>query len=118
MILGISASGRENGITGEAVKAVLEATEQPYEFVSLAGLQINGCRGCTGCAGDNHCVVQDDWLEIGEKMRATAIKRTALILVGPALGEPQYDDSRLYAADFHHASRPKRARRSSSQTKA
>ena len=71
MILGISASGRENGITSEAVNAVLEATEQQYEFVSLAGLRINGCRGCTECAGDNHCVVQDDWLEIGEKMRAT-----------------------------------------------
>jgi len=70
LMLGISASGRKNGITSEAVRAVLEASGQPYKYVSLAGLQINGCRGCTACAGDNRCVVQDDWPAIGEQMVA------------------------------------------------
>jgi multimeric flavodoxin WrbA len=60
MILGISASGRENGITSEVVEAVLEATGEAYEYVSLAGLQIGGCRGCTRCAADNRCKVNDD----------------------------------------------------------
>lgn len=69
-VLGISASGRANGITSEAVKAVLEATGQEYEYVSLAGLQIGGCIGCTRCAADNRCKVQDGWIEIGEKMLA------------------------------------------------
>lgn len=69
MILGISASGRKNGVTGDAVKAVLEATAKPYDYVSLAGLDIRGCQGCTGCAGDNACVIHDDWLTIGEQMR-------------------------------------------------
>ena len=32
MILGISASGRSNGVTSEAVKAVLEATGLEYEY--------------------------------------------------------------------------------------
>ena len=69
-ILGISASGREDGITSEVVCAVLEATGEEYEFISLAGLQIGGCRGCTRCAADNRCQVMDDWPAIGEKMLA------------------------------------------------
>lgn len=69
-ILGISASGREDGITGEAVEAVLEATGEPYEYVSLAGLRIGGCRGCTRCAADNRCKVDDDWPAIGDRMLA------------------------------------------------
>jgi len=69
-ILGISASGRVNGITSEAVKAVLEATGEAYEYVSLAGLRIGGCIGCTQCASDNRCKVGDDWIGIGEKMLA------------------------------------------------
>jgi len=69
-VLGISASGRRKGITHEVVQAVLEATGQPYECVSLAGLRINGCQGCTRCAADNRCRVEDDWLAIGEKMQA------------------------------------------------
>ena len=52
-ILRISASERKQGITGKAVRAVLEATGQPHEYVSLSGLKIYGCRNCTVCAGDN-----------------------------------------------------------------
>jgi multimeric flavodoxin WrbA len=69
-ILGISASGRKNGITSEIVMAVLEATGEPYEFVSLAGMKIGGCVGCTRCAADSRCKVQDDWLPIMEQMLA------------------------------------------------
>lgn len=69
-ILGISASGRPTGITTEVVRAVLAATGEPYEFVSLAGLSIGGCRGCTRCAADNRCKVEDDWLPIMEQMLA------------------------------------------------
>jgi len=74
LILGISTSGRRDGVTGEAVKAVLEASGLEYDFVSLAGKRIGGCIGCTRCAADNTCKVQDDWNEIGDKMlRADAI---------------------------------------------
>ncbi|MEM1344093.1 MAG: precorrin-4 C(11)-methyltransferase [Pseudomonadota bacterium] len=38
-----------------------------------------------------------------------AIERTALILVGPALGAKGFDDSRLYAADYERRYRPLRA---------
>lgn len=79
MILGISASGRSNGVTSEAVKAVLEATGQEYDYVSLAGKRINGCTGCTLCASDNRCKLQDDWNEIGEKM----LKADAIVFGAP-----------------------------------
>ena len=79
MILGISASGRPNGITAEVVKAILEASGEAYEYVSLAGLHINGCRGCTACAADNRCKVADDWPVIGEKM----LKADAIVFGAP-----------------------------------
>jgi multimeric flavodoxin WrbA len=79
MILGISASGRKDGVTSEAVKAVLKASGMEYEYVSLAGKRINGCIGCTACAGDNTCKVEDDWNEIGEKMR----KADAIVFGAP-----------------------------------
>ena len=74
MILGINASGRPNGVTADAVKAVLSATNLPSEYISLAGKRFTGCIGCTLCAADNVCKVQDDWLKIGDAMlRADAI---------------------------------------------
>lgn len=75
MILGISGSGRKDKITEKAVKAVLEASGEEYEFISLSGKRINGCTGCTGCAkNDNRCIIQDDWKEIeGKMLEADAI---------------------------------------------
>lgn len=78
MILGISASGRNAvrneaglllcGVTEEMVKYILEKSGEPHEYVSLADKNINGCRGCVRCAGDNVCVIDDDWAEIKDKM--------------------------------------------------
>jgi len=67
-VLGISGSGRAGGITSEAIKEILQATDVAYEYVSLAGKRINGCMACMGCVGDNQCKQQDDWNEIGQKM--------------------------------------------------
>jgi len=79
MILGISASGRKDGITSKTVKAILEASNGEYEYISLAGKKINGCIGCVKCAADNRCHVQDDWNEIGEKM----LKADAIVFGAP-----------------------------------
>lgn len=84
MILGISASGRKDGITSKAVKAILEASQLDYEYVSLAGKSINGCSGLTGCAKTNKCQTQDDWIEIGELM----LKADAIVF-----GAPNYYDT-------------------------
>ncbi len=67
-ILGICGSGRPNGITTEVMQGILLATECEYEYITLAGKQINGCQGCLQCVGDNVCKQQDDWNAIGQKM--------------------------------------------------
>jgi len=80
MILGISASGRQEvrddsgrllkGVNDHMVKYVLEKTGQEFEYVSLAGKKISGCQACLACAKDNVCIVNDDWAEIRDKMFA------------------------------------------------
>ncbi len=68
MILGISASGRQEGITSKVVKSILDSSGQESEYISLAGKKINGCMGCLNCASDNLCKLEDDWQGIKEKM--------------------------------------------------
>ena len=41
------------------------------------------------------------------RVKKAGITRTALILVGRVLGQEDFNDSRLYAADHHHLLRPK-----------
>jgi precorrin-4/cobalt-precorrin-4 C11-methyltransferase len=48
--------------------------------------------------------------DIRDKVKAAQITRTALILVGPALGGAVAPESRLYNADYHHRLRPRRVR--------
>jgi precorrin-4/cobalt-precorrin-4 C11-methyltransferase len=43
--------------------------------------------------------------DIWGKVRAAKITRTALVLVGPVLGESQFRDSALYDADYEHVLR-------------
>ena len=47
--------------------------------------------------------------DIRDKVKASGITRTALILVGHVLNPASFDDSRLYAEDHHHVLRPKKA---------
>ncbi len=77
MILGVNASARPvkhqdgklvSGTTEELMKYLLEKTGEPYEYVSLGDKTILGCRGCCLCAGDNVCVIEDDWAAIRDKM--------------------------------------------------
>ncbi len=46
--------------------------------------------------------------DIRDKVKAAGITRTALILVGRALGDTAFRESRLYAADHHHVLRPRK----------
>jgi precorrin-4/cobalt-precorrin-4 C11-methyltransferase len=52
-------------------------------------------------------IVEGRLSDIREKVKATGITRTALILVGRVLAPEDFDDSRLYAADHHHVLRPR-----------
>ncbi len=53
MILGISGSPRLNGVTANAVKYILGATDQPAEYITLADKSIRSCLSCLGCAVTN-----------------------------------------------------------------
>lgn len=78
MILGISASGRQEtrdssgrlvkGANEHMLKYLLEKTGEEYEYLSLSGKKINGCQACLLCAKDNVCVLDDDWADVRDKM--------------------------------------------------
>jgi precorrin-4/cobalt-precorrin-4 C11-methyltransferase len=53
-------------------------------------------------------VIRSTLGNIREKVKEAGITRTALILVGKALGAPAAPESRLYAADHYHLMRPRR----------
>ncbi len=46
--------------------------------------------------------------DIREKVKASGITRTALIMVGRVLATSDFDESRLYAPDHHHVLRPRK----------
>ncbi len=81
-IIGISGSPVNNSNTDRLVKAILESSDLPYEFVKLSRKRIQPCIACLGCAADNICKVDDDFPELAEK-----IKRANAIVVG---GYPPY----------------------------
>jgi len=53
-------------------------------------------------------IIRGTLSDIRGKVKAAGLTRTALILVGRALGEADFDESRLYAADHHHVLRPRK----------
>ena len=82
MIVGISA-GREEKVTEQAIKTVLEETNEPYEFYSLSSFEILTCDACNGCISTNRCVKDDKLNEIVETM----IKADGIVF-----GAPEYWD--------------------------
>lgn len=70
-IVGISGSPRPKGNTellvGEALKAAAEEGAE-VELVSLAGKEIKPCDACLSCRETKKCHIQDDLMEIFEKM--------------------------------------------------
>ena len=69
-ILGISGSPRKEKTSGvyKLVKTVLENTGIEYELISLRDKKIGGCIACLRCAKDNICKVEDDMMELREKI--------------------------------------------------
>jgi precorrin-4/cobalt-precorrin-4 C11-methyltransferase len=54
-------------------------------------------------------VIRGTLATVRERVKAAGITRTALIMVGRALGETGFSESRLYAADHWHVLRPRTA---------
>lgn len=70
-VLVISTSLRANSnsdcIAKEFARGAKEAGNE-VDYLSLRGKNINFCRGCLACQKIKKCVIQDDMLEIEEKM--------------------------------------------------
>lgn len=105
MILGISGSGRTDGIISHAVQKILEESGMKYEYISLAGKTVQGCIGCLKCAGDNICKLKDDFEVIAEKMK----KADAIVLGAPCYYD--FVNAKTHALieraaySFHHNSK-------------
>ncbi len=56
-------------------------------------------------------IVRGTLANIRERVSKHRLRRTALILVGPVLGDATFGDSRLYDAQHYHLLRPKKAAR-------
>ncbi|MHB8762999.1 MAG: flavodoxin family protein [Deferrisomatales bacterium] len=68
--IGVSGSPIKNSNTDRAVQAVLEATGLETEFIKLFDYTIAPCKACLGCLKTSRCVIQDDAIELAEKVKA------------------------------------------------
>lgn len=62
-VLGIEGSPRKDGNTEKLVKSVLSGAGEAgcaTEFIKLADLNLEYCRGCGTCRATGNCVVRDD----------------------------------------------------------
>ena len=78
--IGISA-GRENKVTEKAVKTVLAASGENYDFYSLSSFEILSCDGCNGCVESHRCVKDDQLNKILAAMEQAQ---------GIVFGAPEY----------------------------
>ncbi len=79
-ILGIEGSPRKDGNTEKLVKQVLAGAQEAggrTEFLKLAELSINYCRGCGSCRATGQCVIEDDMDRVVE-----AIQQSDVIVMG------------------------------------
>jgi multimeric flavodoxin WrbA len=70
LVLGISGSPIKNSNTDRMIRAILESTGQPYEFVKLSRINVRPCIACKLCVPDNICKVKDDFPALAEKVKA------------------------------------------------
>ena len=70
-ILGISCSPQKRGNTSTLLEKALSGAAQEgaeTEVFSLAGKEINGCKGCYSCHKTGECITKDDMQTLKEKM--------------------------------------------------
>jgi multimeric flavodoxin WrbA len=79
-ILGIEGGPRKDGNTEKLVKQVLAGAQEAgcqTEFLKLAELTINYCRGCSSCRATGQCVIEDDMDRVVE-----AIQQSDVVVLG------------------------------------
>ena len=70
-IIGITASPHENGNTATLIRKSLDAAASKgaeVEYVNLAKLNIQPCKGCNYCKAHENCVQKDDFSQVVEKI--------------------------------------------------
>lgn len=75
-IIGIDGSPRKDGNTEKLLKNVLSGVEEAggeTQFLKLADLTINYCRGCGTCRASGECVMQDDMNRVIETIQQSDI---------------------------------------------
>jgi multimeric flavodoxin WrbA len=79
-VIGIEGGPRKDGNTEKLVKQVLVGAAEAgcqTEFLKLADLTINYCRGCGSCRANGQCVVEDDMDRVVD-----AIQQNDVIVLG------------------------------------
>ena len=75
-VLGIAGSPRRQGNTETLLDRFLAGAESAgaqVEKIVVARLKIAGCIACDGCWDDGHCIVQDDFQPVYEKLVAADV---------------------------------------------
>ena len=86
-VIGLNGSPRKQGNTGYLVRYALEQLENKgieTEYIDLIDYNLGQCTGCYKCVEAKKCVIQDDFLEIFDKMVEAD---------GILLGSPSYHSS-------------------------
>jgi multimeric flavodoxin WrbA len=81
-VLGIAGSPRRGGNTETLLDQFLDGAEEAgadVEKIATARLDIAGCIACDGCWDDGHCVVQDDFQDVYDKLVAADV----IVLASP-----------------------------------
>lgn len=75
-IIGIDGSPRKDGNTEKLLRKVLAGAEEAggaTEFLKLADLTINYCRGCGTCRATGECVIPDDMDRVVESIQQSDV---------------------------------------------
>lgn len=81
-IIGIHA-GRPGKLSEQALRAVLESTEQDYSVYALNELKLETCDACLACVAENRCIKGDGVNQIVDELSAAA----ALVFAAPEYWE-------------------------------
>lgn len=71
-ILAVSGSPAANSNIDRAIKTILEASGQPFDFIKLSKKNVRPCIACLGCVDDNHCKQKDDYSSSLEELALRA----------------------------------------------
>lgn len=68
MILALFSSPVQKGNLERMVCRIAEASEEPFEMIRLADLDIKPCKGCLECAKTRRCIQEDDMSKLYERL--------------------------------------------------